>query len=77
MMATPQPITDPTLTLEKAVLVAGRIAMCRSLGNFFSQTQSPWSRDGSSELSFLKSHDAKSPRTSISTGPLPQNTSSV
>lgn len=34
----------PTLTLEKAILVAGRMAMWCSPGNFFSQTQSPCSR---------------------------------
>ena len=50
----PTPHHRPTPTLEKAILVAGRIAMCRSPGNFFNQTQSPWSRDRSNEFGFLK-----------------------
>lgn len=43
MTATVPPCWPPGLapTLEKVILVAGRIAVCWSPGNFFSQTQSP------------------------------------
>lgn len=61
------------VTLEKAVLVAGRIAIWRSPGNFFSQTQSPCSRR--LRDSVLKASKCKEFQGApISTDPVTQNT---